>query len=187
MIQMPAAVPSRLIRNFRLHKVAAVAVTLCSVLGAELAVAASPVVRPAPEFRFVGIGSRKSLRGLRGQPVVLVMARSPQESAFRKQLKRLLPIYQEFASRGTVFVAAFSEREGQIPSNIPFVTAENGSAVAAAYGLNDDFRIAIIGRDGNLDLTTERVLPAFRVREVIQNSYVVQQSARKETPKGPPQ
>jgi hypothetical protein len=151
------------------------------------AVAASPVVRPAPDFSYVGAGGRKTLRNLRNQPVVIVIAASPDTRAFRKQAKALAPIYQEFASRGTVFVAAFSEKDGQIPSNIPFVVAANGPAVANAYGHREDITVAIIGRDGNLDLITDKVLPAFRIREVIQNSYVVQQAARKEAPKGPPQ
>jgi hypothetical protein len=151
------------------------------------ATAASPVVRPAADFSYVGAGGRKTLRNLRNQPVVLVIAASPDTRAFRKQAKALAPIYQEFASRGTVFVAAFSEKEGVIPSNIPFVVAANGPAVANAYGHREDITIAVIGRDGNLDLITDKVLPAFRIREVIQNSYVVQNAARKEFPKGPPQ
>jgi hypothetical protein len=168
-------------------RAAAIAALALASFGASETFAASPVVRPAPDFSFAGISARKSLRSLRGQPVVLVIARSPDAREFRKQAKRLAPIYQEFASRGTVFVAAFSEKEGQVPSNIPFVVATNGPAVASAYGLREDFLIAIIGRDGNLDLSTDEVLSAFRIREVIQNSYVVQQSSRKEKPKGPPQ
>jgi peroxiredoxin len=167
----------------------AIAVAACALvaLGSGEVSAASPVVRPAPDFSFAGVGARKGLRSFRGQPVVLVIARSPDTRDFRKQAKRLASIYQEFASRGTVFVAAFSEKEGQIQSNIPFVLVGNGPSVAAAYGLDDDFRIAIIGADGNLDLSTDKVLSPFRIREVIQNSYTVQQAARKETPKGPPQ
>lgn len=148
--------------------------------------AASPVVRPAPDFSFAG-PTKKSLRSLKSQPVVVVISREPDTRAFKKQAKLLAPIYQEFASRGTVFVAAFSEKEGQIPSNIPFVVANNGASVANAYGLKDDILVAIIGRDGNLDLITDKVVPAFRIREVIQNSYTVQDAARKEAPKGPPQ
>lgn len=148
--------------------------------------AASPVVRPAPDFGIPGAG-KKSLRSLRGQPVVVVFAKNPDERAFKKQLKALATVYQEFASRGTVFIAAFSEAGGQIPSNIPFVVANNGLAVTSAYGVQDGFGIAVIGQDGNLDLVSEKVLPALRVREVVQNSYVVQSTARKELPKGPPE
>lgn len=147
---------------------------------------APAIPRRAPEFSFDGAGGKKGLRSLRGQPVVLVVSKSPKTKAFRKQLKALLPIYQEFASRKVVFVAAFSESDGEVPSNIPFVIANNGPAIAAAYDLGDDLILAIIGRDGNLDLITDKILPALRIREVIQNSFVVQNEARKETPKGPP-
>ncbi len=149
--------------------------------------AASPVVRPAPDIGFTGIGGKKNLRSLRGQPVVLIVAQSPKTRAFRKQLGRIKTIYNEFASRGTVFVCAFNAEEGSVPSDIPFVLASNGPAVTQAYGMNDGFAIAIIGRDGNLDLLTEKVIPAFRIREVIQNSYEVQNDVRKQQPKGPPQ
>jgi hypothetical protein len=174
-----AVVPAR-------HAYVAAAALLLAAIASTSVYGVSPVVRPAPDFAFSGVGSKRSLRSLRGQPVVVVIARSPDTGAFKKQAKRLAPIYQEFASRGTVFVAAFSERDGQIPSNIPFVVAANGPALATAYGLSDDFRLAIVGQDGNLDLVTDKVLPAFRVREVIQNSYAVQQAARKVAPKGPP-
>jgi hypothetical protein len=142
--------------------------------------------RPAPAFSYDAVGGKKTLRNLRGQPVVLVVSKSPKTRAFRKQLKALKPIYQEFASRNVVFVAAFSEADGEVPSNIPFVIANNGPGTAAAYDLQDDIIVAIIGKDGNLDLITDKVLPAFRIREVIQNSFEVQNAARKETPKGPP-
>jgi hypothetical protein len=148
--------------------------------------AASPVVRPAPDFTFSGIGGTKGLRSLRGHPVVVVVAKSPKSRAFRKQLKAISLIYHEFASRGTVFVCAFAEGDGRVPSNIPFVLTNNGPAVAAAYGMHDGFAVGIIGSDGNLDLTTRDVLPAFRIREVILNSFPVQNNARKELPKGPP-
>jgi AhpC/TSA family len=163
-------------------------ITLAALLAlATILEAASPVVRPAPEFSFAGIGGTKTLRSLRGRPVVVVVAKSAKTRAFRKQLESLATIYHEFASRGTVFVCAFADDEGRVPSNIPFVVTNNGAAVAAAYGMRDDFAIGIVGIDGNLDLTTRRVLPAFRVREVILNSYTVQNNARKELPKGPPQ
>lgn len=169
----------------RFIRATASAAILCTAV--DVASAVSPIVRPAPDFGFAGAGGKKSLRSLRSQPVVIVISRSPETRAFRKQAKMLAPIYQEFASRGTVFVAAFSERDGQIPSNIPFVIANNGPSVASAYGLKDDILVAVIGRDGNLDMITEKGVPAFRVREVIQNSYAVQEAARKEAPKGPPQ
>jgi hypothetical protein len=138
------------------------------------------VVRLAPDFTFPGAGKTRSLRSLRGQAVVLLIARSPREGDFKKQLKYLREIYQQFASKEVVFVAALREGEGPIASNIPFVVANNGPAVADAYGVSDDFNIAIIGRDGNVDYQTKKVLTPERVRDVIQNSFQIQSSARKQ-------
>ena len=138
------------------------------------------VVRLAPDFTFPGPGKVRSLRSLRGQSVVLVIARSPREGDFRKQLKYLREIYQQFASKEVVFIAALREGQGPIESNIPFAVAANGAGVADAYGAADDFQIVIIGRDGNIDYQTKKVLTSERVRDVIQNSYTIQSSARKQ-------
>ena len=163
------------------------ALTLSILAAASIAPAASPVVRPAPDFTFDGTAAKRSLRSLRGQPVVLLIARSPKDSAFRKQLKLLTSIYAEYASRGTVFVAAFSEKDGEVLSNIPFIVAANGPRVAAEYGQREDLLVAIIGRDGNLDYSTHQVLPAFRIREIIQNNYDVQTASRRIIPNIPPE
>lgn len=161
------------------------ALAVAAILGlAGDGLAATP--RPASDFSYSGVGGKKGLRTLRKQPVVLVISKSPDNRTFRKQVKALLPIYQEFASKKVVFFAAFSEESGEVASNIPFVVTENGPGVAAAYDLKDDLVVAIIGPDGNLDLITDKVLAAFRIREVIQNSFEVQNLARKEMPKGPP-
>lgn len=142
--------------------------------------AQSAVVRLAPDFSFPGVGKNSSLRSLRGQGVVLLIARSPKEGDYRKQLKNLREIYQQFASKQVVFIAAFVEGGGPVQSNIPFAVANNGAAVAQAFGVTEDFTIAIIGPDGNVDYQTTKVLPAARVRDVIQNSFTVQTSARKQ-------
>ena len=140
-----------------------------------LASASAAVVRLAPEFTIPAIGNKsRSLTSLRGQPVVLVIARSPRAGDFKKQAKNLAEIYQQFASKQVVFVAAFSEEPGVIKSNIPFSVAENGPAVAGAYGVTDKFQVVIIGRDGNVDYQTRKVLSSERVRDVIQNSFAVQ-------------
>ena len=60
---------------------------LALLLGAVTAHAATP--RPAPDFTFEGVGGKKSLRSLRGQPVVLVIAKSPRTKAFRKEIESL--------------------------------------------------------------------------------------------------
>lgn len=138
------------------------------------------VVQLAPDFSFLGAGNKaRSLRSLRGQSVVLVIADSSKSKALKKQLKNIEEIYQQLASKGVVLIAAVATEEGPIPSNIPVAVATNGGAVAASYGVQKGFQIAIIGRDGNLDYQTDRVLAAERVRDVIQNSFDVQNSARK--------
>ncbi|HEV7403661.1 MAG TPA: hypothetical protein VGO11_12065 [Chthoniobacteraceae bacterium] len=139
------------------------------------------MARVAPDFSFRG-AQVHTLRGLRGQAVVLVIADSPRTGAFKKQLRNLEEYYSDFASRQTVFVAAFKKQEadGAVKSNVPFIIASNGAAVAAAYGADhDDMYVAIIGKDQNLDYITSKKLPGARVRDVIQNSYSVQTSARR--------
>jgi hypothetical protein len=139
------------------------------------------IARLAPDFTFRG-AQVHSLRGLRGQAVVLIIADSPHTGAFKKQLRNLDEYYSDFASRQTVFVAAFRKQEsdGAVRSNVPFIIASNGPAVAAAYGAGKaDMYVAIIGKDGNLDYLTSKKLPGARVRDVIQNSYAVQSSSRK--------
>ncbi len=138
------------------------------------------VVRPAPNFTFPAPGNKSaSLRSLRGQAVVLLIGDSARQRAVRRQVSYLEEIYQQFASRQVVFVAAFREGDAPVKSNIPFVLANNGPAVAAAYGGNDDFQLVIIGKDGNVDYQTGKVCTGQRVRDVIQNSFAVQAAARK--------
>ncbi len=159
------------------------------VLSMGTAALAAPVrtviVKPAPEFSFLSAGNQsKSLRSLRGQPVVLLIADSPRSGAFRKQLKYLREIYAQFASRNVVFAAAFKNGNSEpVESDVPFAMLNNGPAVASAYGVNEDFCIAIIGKDGNIDYQTPKVLTAQRIRDVIQNSFAVQAEARRETPR----
>jgi hypothetical protein len=140
------------------------------------------VVRPAPDFQYAGMGGRvSSLKSLRGQPVVLVVARSPRDRSFRRQVANLEELYRRLASRQTVFVAAFTETDGPVLSDIPFVTALNGAGVAANYGLasTNDFGVFVIGSDGNLDAVTRKVLSAERIKEVLDNSYTVQAPLRR--------
>jgi predicted transcriptional regulator len=105
---------------------------------------------------------------------VLVIANSPRTGEFKTQAKYLKEIYQQFANKQVVFIAAFTEDNGVIKSDIPFVVANNGPSVAGAYGVTDKFNIVIIGKDGNVDYQTKKVLPPERVRDVIQNSFAVQ-------------
>ncbi|MEI9897991.1 MAG: hypothetical protein WDN28_30080 [Chthoniobacter sp.] len=145
-------------------------------LVAVWATAHAAVVRLAPDFTFPGIGKSQSLKGVRGQPVVLLIAKTPKIGDFKKQVENLGLIYQEFANKQVIFVAAFIDEAAPIKSNIPFVIANNGPAVASAYSMpaTDKFNIVIIGKDGNVDYQTSKLIGAERVRDVIQNSYAVQ-------------
>ena len=144
-----------------------------------LASASAEVVRPAPNFTW---GSGQTLKSWKGQPVVLLIATSPRSSAFRKQADRIQAVYQEFAGRNVVFVAAFTDPEAaleQIPSNVPFVIANNGPQIAANYGFDGDFAVAVIGKDGNLDLNSTKVVPSSRIMDMILNNYEQQAAERK--------
>jgi hypothetical protein len=140
----------------------------------------SAVVRLAPDFSWQSAGSRRAtLKNLRGQPVVLIVARSANDHSFRKQAKRLKEMYQQFASKNVVFVAALQEEGGRIPSDVPFVIAGNGVKIAADYQVGGPFSLIVIGRDGNVDMQTSKLVPATRIYDVIRNSYTSQAEQRK--------
>lgn len=147
---------------------------------AAACVADAEVVRLAPELTFPGPANKtQTLKSLRGQPVVLLIASSPDNKAFRKQLAYFRDGYQQFAARKTIFIAAFQKDSPQaVKSNIPFVIAGDGNAVAAAYQAKE-FSLVIIGVDGNIDYQTDKPRPAWRIHDVTQNSYEVQAGSRK--------
>ena len=138
------------------------------------------VVRGAPDFTWLTSGARgQSLKSLRGQPVVLIVAQSPTQRIFRSQVGQLQKVYQLLGNDKAVAVAAFTQQPGLIKSNIPFVLAANPAAVAAAYDVTGPFAIFIIGKDGNIDALSNRVLPGQRILDIINNSFVVQRDNRK--------
>jgi len=139
------------------------------------------VVNPAPNFSWPRSGSGAySLRELRGQPVVLVIAPSPRSRAFRKQAKRLEFIYNQLAAQKVVFIAAFiREAAVRIPSDIPWVVVADGARVAALYGVTKGFGIAVIGKDGNIDFQSTRVQSEKKVKDIVMNSYVMQKELRR--------
>lgn len=140
----------------------------------------SNVVRGAPDFTWLTSGARgQSLKSLRGQPVVLIVAQSPTQRIFRSQVGQLQKVYQLLGNDKAVAVAAFTQQPGVIKSNIPFVLAANPAAVAAAYDVTGPFAIFIIGKDGNIDALSNRVLPGQRILDIINNSFVVQRDNRR--------
>jgi len=144
------------------------------------AAAQAVVVRPAPNFGLEGVRKDTSLRSFRGQSVVLVITHSTRDKEFRKELAMLKEMYPQFAAEKVIFVAAVEYGPADVPSNIPFVNAANPAQVAADYGVNGRFGIAVIGVDGNLDLITTRVIFAARVRDAVFNNFESQQAARKQ-------
>ena len=151
------------------------ALTMVLTVGAQGA-----VVRPASNFSFLTAGNKNAtLTSLRGQAVVLLISDSANKRAFKKQLRYLEEIYQQFASKQVIFVAALKDPALPVKSNIPFVLANDAGGVAAAYDTQESFNLVIIGKDGNVDYKTNKVCTGERVRDVIQNSFAVQAAGRK--------
>ncbi len=126
---------------------------------------------PAADFLFVGAGGRlSSLKSVRGQPAVLLVAPDAETKLLRKQAEILEKEYREFASRNTVFFAAFSKKPGRVQSNIPFAMASDGAAVARDYGLaseGDQFLIVVIGPNGAVNARSGEVKSAAWVMKVL--------------------
>lgn len=154
---------------------------VCLALLVVLATTLSAVVvRPAPNVNWIdSTGRQRALSALRGQPVVVLIAPSPRDRAFRSQLGQLRKMYERYAAQKTVFIAAFTQESGVIRSNIPFLVAADGPRVGYDYEGGERFRIAFIGRDGNLDYVTNKVIPAQRVYDLIINSFIFQRNMRR--------
>lgn len=140
----------------------------------------STVIRTAPEFAWEGAGGKAYfLKKLRGQPVVLLIATSPNAGNLRKQAERIEKLYLQFSAKKTVFIAAFTSENGRVMVNVPFAIAVNGPGVAAAYGAaGKELSIVVIGPDGNVDLKADGVLGAQRILDIINNSYQGQAAQR---------
>ncbi len=141
--------------------------------------AGAAAVRPAPDIALASGSKPASVRGFRGQQVVVLFARSPSDRRFRAQVKSLEPLYRVYAAREVLFVAAFADpSRGTLKSSIPFLVAADGAGAAAAYGLPKG-GIAVVSSDGNLDLVSSRFNDGRRVREVLVNSQPIQAAHRK--------
>lgn len=140
---------------------------------------AAGVVSAAPVFTGgASTGKNITLASLRGRPVLLLIAPSPRNRAFRTQLRELRGRYERLAAQGVLCFAAFTEGVDRIPSNIPFITVNDPVATASAYGSREGFSIAVIGRDGNLDCLSTRPLPGQRVLDLVMNNAAMQEILR---------
>ena len=140
----------------------------------------STVSNAAPSF--VGgasAGRNIALSSLRGKPVILVIAPSPRDRAFRSQMWEIRGRYERLAAQGLIAFTAFTTQGGRIPSNIPFVEVNDPVSTASAYDVSKGFAIAVIGRDGNLDCLSTKPLPGQRILDLIMNNASVQENLRR--------
>ena len=157
------------------------AIAVVSFLAAASAFTKDAVVANAAPSFIGGASAGRSitLASLRGKPVILLVAPSPRDRAFRSQLAELKDRYERLAAQGVLCFAAFTAEDGRIPSNIPFIMVNDPAATAAAYDVQRGFAIAVIGRDGNLDCLSIRPLPGQRVLDLIMNNASVQEALRR--------
>jgi hypothetical protein len=139
----------------------------------------SAVVNAAPAFTGgADAGKNITLASLRGKPVILVIAPSPKDKNFRQQIKELRGCYERLAAQGMIAFAAFTVEGGRIPSNIPFVLVNDPTGTASAYDIQK-FAIAVIGRDGNLDCLSTKILPGYRILDLVMNNAEMQRLLRR--------
>jgi hypothetical protein len=161
---------------------------ICSSLFAEampLTAASTPskevtVINAAPAFTGgAEAGKKITLASLRGKPVLLVIAPSPRDKTFRKQMNELKGNYERLAAQGIMSFAAFTIEGGRVPSNIPFILVNDPVATASAYDVRQGFVIAVIGRDGNLDCLSTKPLPGYRILDLVMNNAETQRLLRR--------
>ena len=141
---------------------------------------ASTVVNAAPAFAGgASAGKNITLASLSGKPVFLVIAPSPRDRAFRRQMKEFRGYYERLAAQGSIAFAAFTVEGGRVPSNIPFILVNDPAATAGAYDVQNGFAIAVIGRDGNLDCLSTKPLPGYRLLDLVMNNASMQQQLRR--------
>jgi hypothetical protein len=124
-------------------------------------------------------GRTVTLSSLKGKPVLLLIAPSPKDRAFRRQISELRGRYERLAANGIICFAAFTSEGGVIPSNVPFLTVNNPAAVASSYDVMGRFSVVVIGRDGNLDCLSTKPLPGQRILDLINNNASVQEQLRR--------
>lgn len=138
------------------------------------------VIHAAPAFSGgLAEGRSIALSSLRGKPVLLLIAPSPKDHAFRRQIADLRGRYERLAAHGIICFAAFTGGGGVIPSNVPFLTVNDPASVASSYDVTGGFAAAVIGRDGNLDCLSTKPLPGQRILDLINNNASVQEQLRR--------
>ena len=175
-------------RKNRLARAAAVVCLLAATLSAHAApknkpAAAKPAAgagRTVPDFTWIGAGGKTYPgKNFRGQPVVILVATSPDAGDLRKQARRIEDKYLDFAARKTVFVVAFTGAQGRVESDVPFVVAQNGAAVAANFGVQaKGLGIVVLAPDGHVDMTSNQAEGAQRLLDIINNTYQTQAASR---------
>ena len=166
---------------FRLPVLAAVLSVTAFLTTHVLGIAKDALVaNAAPAFTGgASAGRTITLASLRGKPVLLLVAPSPRDRAFRSELAELKDRYERLAAQGLLCFAAFTVEDGRIPSNIPFIMVNDPTATATAYDVQKGFAIAVIGRDGNLDCLSAKPLPGQRVLDLVMNNASVQEMLRR--------
>ena len=143
-------------------------------------VACAEVVRPAPQINFPTVdGHARTLKSFSGQPVIVLLADSPNRGAFETQVKEMEKSFDRLAARKTVIAAAFKNNIGEVRSGMPVVILPDGPAACDAFPIKGKFSIAIIGPDGNLDYLTDKILNINRILEVMKNSFEIQKAAHR--------
>lgn len=138
------------------------------------------VVNPTPNILWVdSSGKMMGLGAFKGQPVIVIVAPSPQDRAFRAQIGQVQKMYERYAAQKVIFMVAFTQEQGLIRSNVPFVLAADGPRTSFDLRTGEKFGIAFIGRDGNLDYVTNKVIPALRMKDIIGASFVTQEKLRR--------
>jgi len=140
----------------------------------------SMIINAAPGFTGGASAGRKiTLASLKGKPVVLVIASSPKDRAFREQMNEFRGRYERLASQGMLFFVAFTSEGGRIPSNIPFILVDDPAAVASVYDVTKGFAVVVIGRDGNLDCLSTKPLRGQRILDLSMNNADFQTQIRR--------
>ncbi|MCS7009238.1 MAG: hypothetical protein NZL93_04800, partial [Chthoniobacterales bacterium] len=137
----------------------------------------SQTPRPFPEFRWLDYsGKPVSSKNLAGSPIIVLFSPTFKNWQLKQQIKQLEKIYQLLAAEKTLCFLATNQFPQKVISNIPFLFVANPNELSQKLNLPSKFAIAIVGRDGNLDLITHRRQSGQRVLDIIRNSFASQQA-----------